>query len=307
MMNVDEEVIAEATGMTTEGMKFYRDRGILDKVADKFPITDGERRKMIKIDNSYHSPKRICRPWRFVLFASIEYITLDGRFTRAYGHHFVLLNHFHHGERVSLPYYLACSMDHTIKEIQKDPKGDHALHQGLMVLVYKMLKGKCIEKPIKGKNARDETTESKDSGFNFDSKTEGESEETSKKGRIIVESEMSDSETDSLEEKPIKKRKGKASGKKAQKKNTKKGSNSDLNYVLVESEEEDDDNKRIDSQDKEGEGNPVKDNLETVNTTGLHNEEKGSQSDSGDKDTIKAFCETITSLVKDINSLKTDT
>lgn len=117
MMNVDEEVIAEATGMTIKGMKFYRDRGISDKVVDKFPVTDGERRKMIKIDNSYHSPKRICKPWRFVLFASIEYITLDGRFTRAYGHHFVLLNHFHHGERVSLPYYLACSMDHTIKEI----------------------------------------------------------------------------------------------------------------------------------------------------------------------------------------------
>lgn len=52
-----------------------------------------------------------------------------------------------------------------------------------MVLVYKMLKRKCIEKPIKGKNARDETMESEASGFNFDSETEGESKETSKKGR----------------------------------------------------------------------------------------------------------------------------
>lgn len=183
-----------------------------------------------------------------------------------------------------------------------------------MVLVYKMLKGKCIEKPIKGKNARDETTESKDSGFNFDSETEGELKETRKKGRIrakkrrlIVESKMSDSETESLEEKPVKKRKGKSSGKKAQKKNTKKGSNSDFNYVLVESEEEDEENKRIDSKDKEGEGNLVKDNLETVNTTSLHNEEKGGQSDSGDKNTIKAFCETVATMVKDINSLKIDT
>lgn len=48
-------------------------------------------------------------------FANITYITLDGRFMRAYGHHSVLLNHFHHGEKVSLPYQLACSMDHTIK------------------------------------------------------------------------------------------------------------------------------------------------------------------------------------------------
>lgn len=44
-----------------------------------------------------------------------------------------------------------------------------------------------------------------------------------------------------------------------------------------------------------------------MKTTRLHNEEKGGHSDSGDKDTIKAFCETITTLVKDINSLKTDT
>lgn len=221
MMNVDEEVIAKATGMITEGIKFNRDHNISDKVADKFPVMDDERRKMVKIYNSYHAPKRICRPWRFVLFSSITYITLDGRFTRAYGHHFFLLNHFRHGEKVRLPYYLACSMDHTIKEVQKDPKGDHALHQGLMVLFYKMLKGKCIEKPIKGKNARDETTESQASGFNFDSETEGESEETSKKGRnkakrkrIVVDSDMSESETESFEKKIVKKKKGKATGKK---------------------------------------------------------------------------------------------
>lgn len=121
MMNVDEEVIAEATRMITEGMKFYRDHNMSDKAVNNFPVTDDERRKMVKIDNSYDAPKRICRPWRFVLFASITYITLDGRFTRAYGHHFVLLNHFRHGEKVSLPYYLACSMDHNIKEVQKDP------------------------------------------------------------------------------------------------------------------------------------------------------------------------------------------
>lgn len=135
MITMDEEIIVEATGMMIEGMKFYRDRSISDKAANKFPVTEGEKKTMVKVDNSYHSPKRICRTWRFVLFATITYTTLDGRFTGAYGHHFVFLNHFHHGEKVSLPYYLACSMDHTIKEIQKDPKGDHA-HEGLMALVY---------------------------------------------------------------------------------------------------------------------------------------------------------------------------
>lgn len=98
MMTVDEEIIAEAMGMMTEGMKFYRDRIISDKAVDKFLVMEGEKKKMVKVDNSYHSPKCICRPWRFILFATITYIILDGRFKRSYGHHFVFLNHFHHGE-----------------------------------------------------------------------------------------------------------------------------------------------------------------------------------------------------------------
>lgn len=116
-MQVDEDVIAEATGMVKDGMKFYRDRSVSNKSVDRFPITDGERRKLVKADNPYYSPKRICRSWRFVLFATISYITLDERFTRAYGHHFMVLNHFCHGDKVSFSYYLACSMDHTICEM----------------------------------------------------------------------------------------------------------------------------------------------------------------------------------------------
>lgn len=127
-MQVDEDVIAEATGMVKDGMKFYIDRRVSDKATDRFPVTNGERRKLVKANNPYYSPKRICRPWRFVLFATISYITVDGRFTRAYGHHFVLLNHFRHGDKVSLSYYLACSMDHTIREMQKDSQKDHAFN-----------------------------------------------------------------------------------------------------------------------------------------------------------------------------------
>lgn len=117
MKKVDEDVIAEAMCMVKEGIKFYKDRSVSNKATDRFPITDGEKRKLVKVDNPYHSPKCICKPWRFVLFATISYITLDERFTRACGHHFVLLNHFYYGDKVSLPYYLACSMDHTIREV----------------------------------------------------------------------------------------------------------------------------------------------------------------------------------------------
>ncbi|XP_059066974.1 uncharacterized protein LOC131858067 [Cryptomeria japonica] len=274
MMIVDEEIIAEAT-MITEGMKFYRDRSIFDKAADKFHVTDDERKKMVKVDSSYHSPKQICRPWRFVLFATITYITLDGRFTRAYGHHFVLLNYFRHGE-------------------------------------------KSIEKPIKGKYERDEDTESEASGFNFDSETEGDSEETSKKGmnkakrkRIMVDSDISESEAESFEEKFIKRKKGKVTGKQTQRKKTNKESNKDISQILIDSEEEAEENKKDERQDKDGEENQVTDNIEGLNAQGMQKEEQEDKSGKisdcvGENETIKGFCETVGTMVKDIGSLKKD-
>lgn len=193
-------------------------------------------------------------------FATITYITLDGRLRRAYGYHFVLLNHFRHGEKVSLPYYLVCSMDHTIKEMQKDPQGDHALHQGLMVLFYKLLKWKSIEKPIRGKNTRDDDTESEYSGFNFDSETEGESKDLSKKGRnkgkrkrIVVDSDLSNSEDESFEEKFIKSKKGKGMGKQTQRnKNTSRGANKVKNQILIAFDEDAEEEKKDNMKGKEG-------------------------------------------------------
>lgn len=62
MMMVDEDIIVEAMGMVKDGIKFYRDRSVSGKVTYRFPIADGEKKKMVKVDNSYHSPKRIYRP-----------------------------------------------------------------------------------------------------------------------------------------------------------------------------------------------------------------------------------------------------
>ena len=75
-MEVSKDVIAEATGLGVDSMSFYKDRKCL-----------------VKISNSYFSSSSISRPWKLVLFALIEYVTLDGHFTMIYGHHF-MLNHF---------------------------------------------------------------------------------------------------------------------------------------------------------------------------------------------------------------------
>ncbi|XP_059068209.1 uncharacterized protein LOC131858777 [Cryptomeria japonica] len=144
------------------------------------------------------------------------------------------------------------------------------------------------------KNTRYETTESEASGFNFESETEGELKGTRKKGRnkakrkrIVVDSDMSKSDTESLEKKNFKTKKGKVTRKQTQKKNTKKGNKKDISHILVDSEEDVDENKKVEDKDKEGEVDPIMGNNEVLNTTSLQKEDKGDKSDIGDNDTIK--------------------
>lgn len=76
------------------------------------------------------------------MFLVIEYLNLDVCFTKIFGCHFIIVNHFRHRVRLNLPFYLRQSLSTTILAIQNDPKGDHNYHKGLMVLVMNLLKSK---------------------------------------------------------------------------------------------------------------------------------------------------------------------
>ena len=52
-MKVLEDIIAEAIGLEVDGMNFYRDRKVWDKVAIKFAWIAKERKPLVKISNSY--------------------------------------------------------------------------------------------------------------------------------------------------------------------------------------------------------------------------------------------------------------
>ena len=69
-------MIVEAIGLGVDGMNFYRDRKVLDKVMIEFVETTKERNYLVKISNSYFSSNRISSPWRFVYFVLIKYVTL---------------------------------------------------------------------------------------------------------------------------------------------------------------------------------------------------------------------------------------
>lgn len=143
-MEIIEDVIAKATSLKLDGINFYKDRKLFEWVVDEFVEMTKERNRVVKIGNSYFNLHSISRPWRFMIFVVIEYLTLYGCFTKIFGHHFMLVNHFRHRVRISLPFYLRQLLDNTILAIQNDLDGDHAFHKGLMVLVMNLLKAKKI-------------------------------------------------------------------------------------------------------------------------------------------------------------------
>ena len=89
------------------------------------------------------------------MFVVIEYLTLDGRFTKIFGHHFMLVNYFKHRVRISFPFYLRQLLDYMILSIQNDPEGDHAFHEGLMVLIMNLLKDEKVDMSCISKKTMD--------------------------------------------------------------------------------------------------------------------------------------------------------
>lgn len=85
---------------------------------------------------SYYDLVRIVSHWRKVLNVLMEYATLDGRSTRVFGYHFLLLNHFKNQVRVSLPFYLASSLNASLHNHRQHPIRHFVLHEGLLVLIH---------------------------------------------------------------------------------------------------------------------------------------------------------------------------
>lgn len=122
--------------MSTKGLKFFWDKRISDEAVIRFLKKEKEKLKLVKVSNNYFKANSIKSLLRKFLCIIMEYITLDGRFTRVYGYHFSLLNHFRHKVRVSLPHYLFHSLSNSLDDHKKNPKINHILHTGLIGLIY---------------------------------------------------------------------------------------------------------------------------------------------------------------------------
>ena len=106
-----------------------------------------ERKELVK-RKIYYEMDSIKKLWRYVLWAIIEYISLDTRFDRVRTHHFVLLNHFHYGVKILFPFYLYTSMCKGISRHKKKPSKNLALHEGLLLLIYEHFKAQTRSKTL---------------------------------------------------------------------------------------------------------------------------------------------------------------
>lgn len=128
LVEIDEELIAKAMGLKREGCNFYRDRKVSREAIERYLVIEKEKKRLVKLSKTYYPPRAFAKPLREILFVLMRYITLDGRFTKVYGYHFVPLNHFRHNDKVNFPYFLLCSMNASLKAYKENPWGDTAMH-----------------------------------------------------------------------------------------------------------------------------------------------------------------------------------
>ncbi len=136
---ITKEVVAEVTGIPMEGSKFYRDKKLSSNAVKEFVKNSVEMNKLEKKE-SFYVTETIKKIWRYVLYALIDYVTLDPRFDQVRTHHFVILNHFHHKKRISIPFYLLTSLNKEISSSKKKATVNLALHEGLLLLIHEHFK-----------------------------------------------------------------------------------------------------------------------------------------------------------------------
>lgn len=131
----------------------------------------------VKVNKSNFEPKQIKPIWRELLKAIMEFFTLDDRFMKIYGYHFVFLNQFRHKVKIYFPFYLLSSLNANINEHRENPHINPVLHQGLILLIYEHCKARAFENPNKAPSVFDYDGEGSGSSENRGWDTEDDDEE----------------------------------------------------------------------------------------------------------------------------------
>lgn len=129
----DPMVIAKVIDLSINGIIFFKDKKFSEAATNNF-LKGKEKNRLVKSLKGENDTSPIKLLWAVVLKVLMQYLSLDGCFTRMYGHHFVLLNDFRHKSKISFPFYLWSLLDSSIKDHRKNHKS-LILDEGLMLLI----------------------------------------------------------------------------------------------------------------------------------------------------------------------------
>lgn len=81
---LDAGLIATVTGMPHSGLNFFRDLKVSNNAVNLFLRKEKERARIGKATGGYYKASNIKKIWCWVLNAIMEYITIEGQFSRAH-------------------------------------------------------------------------------------------------------------------------------------------------------------------------------------------------------------------------------
>lgn len=99
---INEDVISQAMGLSTEGRKWKKTSRVTDETSMNRFYKKGE--ESVKMRRGFN---RECLPypWDQVCKIIMKYFNLEGRYGVFYYYHFLLLNHFHNHDTISFPFF----------------------------------------------------------------------------------------------------------------------------------------------------------------------------------------------------------
>ena len=99
---VTEEVIAQATGLPTNSIRWFSRKHLILNAQQDF-LRPGEQ---IEPKGRGVALRSLPPPWPRIAEFVKQYLTCEGRYQVIYQHDFMLLNHLRNGQLINMPYYL---------------------------------------------------------------------------------------------------------------------------------------------------------------------------------------------------------
>lgn len=141
---IDETFIVEIASLQIEGNNFYRERTVIEEAIVAFFDKESERKRVQKMKDYGYNRKDLQSFRPEMIKVIMRYITLDDQYASILSYHFMILNHFSHNKRISLPFYLLSSLENNMVNQTKN-SDNRILHQGLIMIIMEYAKDHGIK------------------------------------------------------------------------------------------------------------------------------------------------------------------